>query len=157
MKFTYVAYNISAAVSWRCFSCRNNYKSVFLLRTNLSFSQNVCIDSLISYTDTTPWCVQSVSHDTPGILLTLLEEEFDIQQFSVIFEATDAHAVGGWVGLVHKIPQPNSSCVCVLALSVWTGLVPSHSTANPPSSRCGARRPLPLLPSCQSLWWGHFK
>lgn len=49
-----------------------------------------------------------------------------------MFEATDAHAVGGWVGLVHKIPQPNSSCVCVLALSVWTGLVPSHSTANPP-------------------------
>lgn len=81
----------------------------FLLLTNLSFSQNVCIDSLISYTDTTPWCVQSVSHDTPGILLTLLEEEFDIQQFSVIFEATDAHAFGGWVGLVHKIPQPNSS------------------------------------------------
>lgn len=71
--------------------------------------QNVCIDSLISYTDTTPWCVPSVSRDTPGILLTLLEEEFDIQQFSVIFEATDAHAVGGWVRLVHKIPQPNSS------------------------------------------------
>lgn len=91
----------------------------FLLRTNLSFSQNVCIDSLISYTDTTPWCVQSVSHDTPGILLTLLEEEFDIQQFSVIFEATDAHAVGGWVGLVHKIPQPNSSCVCVCSRSLF--------------------------------------